>query len=406
MFINVKDNFKYPDSGYYSRGDTLKDISDRELELPDAVIGTLLKLAVEDKNVISLGPGEPDFVTPKPIRDYTKKIVDKATHYGAPQGNIELREAICRKLIKENKIKADPENVIVTCGSQEAIFVSLLTSLDVNEEIIVPNPSYLVYTPAVELVSGVHIFLELREDEDWRINPDRLKKLINKKKTHGIIINTPSNPLGTVLDRKLLEEIADIAVENELYIISDEAYEKLIYGKKHVSIGSLNGMNDYIVSLFTFSKSYAMCGYRLGYAVGPEKLITAMNKVSHYITLSAPTISQLAGVKALSISGKYVERMRKEYDRRRQFIVKRLNEIGLRTKMPYGAFYTFSSIKDVSKKNSYNFAKDLLNKSRVAVVPGTEFGKFGDGYIRCSYATEMSKIKIAMDRIEKFLRKN
>lgn len=382
----------------------MRGISERELELPDAVIGKLLKLIVEDKRVVSISAGEPDFLAPKPIRDYTKKIIDISTHYGAPQGNIELREAICRKLRKDNKIKADPENVLVTCGSQEAIFVSMLTSLDVADQVIIPNPSYLVYVPAVELVNGVPVFLELKEEEDWEINPDRLRKLVDKKKTHGIIINTPSNPLGCVLDKKILEEIADIAVENNLYIFSDEAYEKLIYDKKHISIGSLNGMEDYVVSFFTFSKSYAMCGYRLGYAVGPEELITAMNKVSHYVTLSAPTISQLVGVKALSISGKYIEDMRKEYDRRRKFIVKRLNEIGLGTKMPHGAFYTFSNIKEVSRKKSYDFAKDLLNKSKVAVVPGTEFGKFGEGYIRCSYATDFNKIKIAMDRLEKFVK--
>ena len=382
----------------------MRDISERELELPDAVIGKLLELAVEHKDVISLGPGEPDFLTPKPIRDYTKKIVDKATHYAAPQGNIELREAICKKLKKDNKIYANPENVLVTCGSQEAIFITMLTSLDVGDQVIVPNPSYLVYTPAVELVSGVPVFLELREDEDWKIDIDRLKKIIDKKKTHGIIINTPSNPLGSVLNKKILEEIADIAVENNIYVFSDEAYEKLIYDKRHISIGSLNGMEDYIVSFYTFSKSYAMCGYRLGYAVGPDKLISAMNKVSHYVTLSAPTISQLAGVKALSISYRYIENMRKEYDRRRRYIVKRLNETGLRTNMPYGAFYTFSNIKHLSK-NSYRFAQDLLRKSKVAVVPGTEFGKFGEGYIRCSYATDFSKIKIAMDRIEKFVKK-
>jgi len=384
----------------------LRDISSRELELPDAVIGKLLKIAVEDKSIISISAGEPDFIAPKPIRDYTKKIIDKGTHYGAPQGNIELREAICKKLRKENKIKASPENVLVTCGSQEAVFIAMLTSLDVADEVIIPNPGYLVYAPAVELVSGVPVFLELKEEEDWRIDPDRLRKLVNKKKTHGIIINTPGNPLGNVLDRKILEEIADIAVEKDLYIYSDEAYEKLIYDKKHVSIGCLNGMEDYVVTFQTFSKSYAMCGYRLGYAVGPEKLISAMNKVSHYVTLSAPTISQLVGVKALSISGKYIEKMRNEYDRRRKFIVKRLNEIGLRTKMPYGAFYTFSSIKDVTKKNSYKFAQELLRKSKVAVVPGTEFGKFGEGYIRCSYATDLSKINVAMDRIEKFVNKS
>ena len=218
------------------------------------------------------------------------------------------------------------------------------------------------------------------------------------------MINTPSNPTGTVLSRKILEEIADIAVENNLYLFCDEAYEKLVYDTKHFSAGSLNGMGDYVVTFFTFSKSYAMCGYRVGYAVGPEDVIKAMTKVTHYITLSAPNISQLVATRALQLNNRYIEIMRREYDRRRKFIVKRLNEIGLPTITPQGAFYSFSNIQHLSN-DSYKFAKDLLKKSKVAVVPGREFGKFGEGYIRCSYATDLSKIKIAMDRLEKFVKK-
>ncbi|MEK6826128.1 MAG: aminotransferase class I/II-fold pyridoxal phosphate-dependent enzyme [Nanoarchaeota archaeon] len=378
-------------------------ISERELELPDAVIGQLLQIAAERKEVISLSVGEPDFIAPKPIRDYTKKIVDKATHYSPTEGRHDLREAICRKLRKDNKIKCNTENILVGCGSQQVIFAALSASLDVTEQVVLPSPCYLAYIPQIELVNGVPVLFPLKEEDEWEINPDNLKKAIDKKKTKIILINTPSNPTGNVLSKKVLEEIADIAVEYDLWIFSDEAYEKLIYDKKHVSIGSFNGMDDYVVTFQTFSKSYAMCGYRLGYACGSENLIKAMTKISHYITLAAPTISQLVAIKALQIGGKYTEIMRNEYDRRRRFLVKRLNELGLTTCMPHGAFYAFSNISHLNK-DSYSFAKSLLNKAKVAVVPGREFGNYGEGYVRFSYATELSKIKIALERIEKFVK--
>jgi len=378
-------------------------ISERELELPDSIIGKLQGIAAEHKDVISLGVGEPDFVTPKPILDYASKVIGKATHYSAPGGRTDLKEAICKKLKKDNKINADVDNIIVTTGSQEAIFSALLAALDPSEQIILPNPGYLGYIPAIDLVGGSPVYVKLKEEENFEINPDDVINVIDKKKTKAIIINTPSNPTGNVISRKVLEELADIAVETDTYIFSDEAYEKLIYDKKHTSIGSLNGMEKYAVTFQTFSKSYAMCGFRLGYASGPKKLIEAMIKSSHYITLCPPHLSQLLGIKALSLPNSYIEKMRIEYDRRRKFIVKRLNDIGLRTRMPDGAFYTFSNIEHISK-NSLNFCKRLLNKEKVAVVPGSEFGIYGEGYIRCSYATELNNIKIAMERIEKFVK--
>ena len=382
----------------------MKEISERELELPDAVIGELLRLSAEDKHVINLGPGQPDFLAPKPIIEYTRKIPQKGTHYAAPQGMIELREALCKKVKKENKMKCSPENIIVTCGSQQALFTALATTLDPGDQVVLPNPSYLAYIPQIELISAFPSFFKLREEDEWKVNPDLLVQAIEKKKTKAILINTPSNPCGSVLPKNILEEIADIAVEYDLYILVDEAYEKLVYDKKHISIGSLNGMEDYVVTFQSFSKTYAMCGYRLGYAIGPKEVIDAMNKVAHYITLTAPSISQLVGIKALTLPKFHIEKMRREYDRRRRFIVKRLNEINLPTVTPHGAFYTFSNIKQFSK-NSYKFAKELLKKTKVAVIPGTEFGKFGEGYIRCSYATDLKNIKIAMDRLERFLKK-
>jgi len=381
-------------------------ISERETELPDAVIGDLLKIANEDKSVISMGAGQPDFKTPKPILDYAKKIISKSTVYSNPAGVLELRKLIAKKLIKENKIKdANEENIIVTAGSQESLFISLLCSIDPGEQVIVPNPGYLAYIPAVELLNGSVSYVKLLEEENFEIEPDKIKEVIDKKRTKVIILNSPSNPTGNVLSKKTLEKIADIAVENDVYIFSDEAYEKLVYDKKHVSIGSLNGMEDYVVTIQSFSKSFAMCGFRLGYAQGPKELIDAMIKSSHYVTLCAPHISQLLGIKALQISKKYTENMRIEYDRRRRYIVKRLNDLELRTVMPNGAFYAFSNIKHL-RNNSFNFSKELLKKAKVAVVPGTEFGIYGEGYIRFSYATDLKLIEKGLDRIENFLKRH
>ncbi|MAG20354.1 aspartate aminotransferase [archaeon] len=372
-------------------------ISKRELNLPYSVLGELTKIASEDKKTISLSIGEPDFITPKPILKNINSLIRKATHYTPSSGKKELKEALVKKLKKENKINVNEDNIMVTCGSQEGIFASLLSVVDPKDEVIIPNPSYLGYIPAIELVSGVPVFFNLEEEDGFEVNPDNIKKLINRK-TKAIILNTPSNPTGTVLSKKVLEEIADIVNDKGLYIFSDEAYEKIIYDKKHVSIGSLNGV-DNVISFYTFSKTYAMCGFRLGYCVGSEKVIKAIDKSSHYVTICAPHISQLLGIRALKLGKKYIDDMVKEYRRRRDYVVRRLNDMSLRTLKPDGTFYAFSRIN----RKSLKFSKDLLKK-KVAVVPGVEFGSNGEGYIRISYAAKMSLIKKGMDRIEKFVR--
>lgn len=381
----------------------MKHVSEREAELPPAMIGQLLEIAVEKKGIISLGPGEPDFPAPKPIVDYTKKIAGKCNHYSPPGGRHELKEAIAKKLKKENKIRCTEDNIIVTTGSQEALMLGIAASLDVSEQVIIPSPSFLGYLPTAEIFTTQPVTVPLSESNGWEIDPDEIRKVADKKRTGALIINTPANPTGNVLSRKTIEEIADVAVEFDFYVFSDEAYEKIIYDKKHVSIGSLNGMQDYAVTLQTFSKSYAMCGYRLGYACGPAEIIAAMAKMQPYSTISAPTISQLLGIRALKMGGRYTNQMVKEYRRRRDLIVKRLNETGLHTKKPDGAFYAFANIKKFDR-SSTRFAKQLITKAKVAVMPGVEFGRFGEGYVRCSYATDYGLIEKAMDRVEKFLR--
>ncbi len=380
-------------------------ISERELQLPDAVIGKLLKIAAEEHDIVSLGPGEPDFVTPKPILEYAKKVIGDATHYSAPNGKEELREALAKKLKKQNKIHADPEDIIVTTGSQEGIFAAMLSTIDPTEQVLVQDPGYLGYIPIIDLVEGVPVGIPCKEENKFELIPEDVEAAIVKKKTKVLLVNTPANPTGNVLSRKTMEAIADIARENDLFIFSDEAYEDLIYDKKHISFGSLNGMENNVVSFYTFSKSYAMAGFRLGYMHGPSSFIKATSMPHHYMTLAPPHLSQWMALKALSLSRKYTEQMKKEYKKRRDYLVPALNDMGLITHMPDGAFYTFSRITEVTDMKSYSFAQDLLTKAKVAVVPGSEFGKHGEGYIRCSYATKLPLIKEAIERLEKYLEK-
>ncbi|MBT4135017.1 pyridoxal phosphate-dependent aminotransferase [Candidatus Woesearchaeota archaeon] len=380
------------------------DISAREQHMKHGVIGKLLGVAVEDKSVISLGPGEPDFSTPQPILNYGARLLasGRSTHYSPPSGRKELKEAIIQKLRRDNKIRARPENIIVTSGSQEALMMSLITTMDPHENIILPSPSYMGYEPAVEFLSGRVRQIPLRQENNFDLDVDLIKRAVNSK-TRGIIFCNPSNPTGMIYPKKTLERLADVAVDKGLFIYSDEAYEKIVYDKKPCSFGSLNGMKDYSITLQSFSKSYAMCGFRLGYAVAPKRIAEAMSHVHVNTTISAPTISQMMGTYALKTSESHTFRMVREYDRRRRMIVKRLNGMGLKTLMPQGAFYAFSNISHLTK-DSNKFAEQLLKKAKVAVIPGAEFGKYGEGFLRLSYATDYRKIETAMNKIERFVK--
>jgi len=383
-----------------------KVISEREVELPETHFVEIMKIAEEEKGVISLGPGEPDFVTPKHIRDYAKKMLDKGyTHYTAIGGMSEVKEVIAKKLKRKNRIDASPEEIIITVGGKEAILLSLMVLVDPGESVIVPNPGYMMYIPMIESLNGVPLSVALSQNENFEYNIDKIKEILHTQKTRALILNSPSNPTGTVFNRKKLEEIADFAVENKLVVISDEAYEDFVYdGAKHVSIGSLNGMEEYVISIFTCSKSYAMPGFRIGYATGHPELIKAMTRLKLGTTLSTPTISQLAAVAALNGSNKPVKKMVSEYNRRRKLVMKRLNGISaFKTLEPRGAFYVFPNIEQFGM-SSVKFSEFLLKKAKVLVVPGNEFGKYGEGFVRISYATAYEKIEEAMDRIEKLFR--
>jgi len=382
------------------------EISERYFYLPDSEFTEIMRVAGEKKDVISLGPGEPDFCTPKHIVDFAKKKLDEGfTHYSPPAGRIEVRKAIAKKLKKDNKIKVDPEEIIVTCGSQEALLLATLSLIDPGEKILVPNPGFLAYIPMVETVTGVPITVPLLEKDGFEFDTNKVKQLIDKR-TRVLIVNSPSNPTGRILKKKTLEELADIAIEHDLIIFSDEAYEKFLYGKnKHISIGSLNGMKDHVITFQTFSKTYAMPGWRVGYAAGPKELIQSMTRIHMYCGLCSPTISQLAAMEALNGSQKCVEDMKKEYEKRRKLIVKRIEEIPkISCLEPEGAFYVFPNIKAMKMKST-EVVKLFLEKANVLAVPGTEFGRYGEGYIRMSYATSYEKIEEAMNRIENVVRK-
>lgn len=370
--------------------------------MPDQAIERLIEIMVEEPKILSLGPGEPDFPLPKPLVAEVKRLANQSNHYSPAGGLKELREAICRKVKRDNKINAKPENVVVACGSQEALMLAAACLLDVSEEILVPNPGFMGFLPSFELFNAAVDSYSLSEENDFEPNPDEMKKLIDKK-TRVILLNSPANPTGNVISKKILEEIADLAVEHDLSIFSDEAYEKIIYDDaKHISMASLNGMSDRTFTFQSFSKTYAMCGFRLGYVVCPEKAASAIKKTHIYTTICAPTLSQKLGIKALALPKKYTLDMVKEYDKRRKIIVRRLNDMGLSTPNPKGAFYTFSNIKHLNK-NSWKFAFNLLKKQKVAVVPGSDFGTEGEGFIRCSFATKLPIIEKALDRIEKFI---
>ncbi len=386
------------------------NLSKRIIQLPKFKIGELLKIAEERKDIISLGPGEPDFYSPDFVREAAKKSLDKKeTHYSPVSGRSDLKREIVKKLKRENKITYNSNDISVTCGSNEALVLALLALIDPGEEVLVPDPSFLAYRPMVQMLNGYPVSVPLTQENEFNLTKESLQNAIkDPKKVKALILNTPGNPTGTVMNKKALEELADVVVENNIIVISDEAYEYLTYERrKHISFASLNGMKDYTLTLQTFSKTLAMAGFRIGYAAGPSQIIKAMNKLHIFTTLSAPTTSQTAvrdALKNWKQAKKEIKRMRDSYNKRRKLIYKRTNEIsGFYAHEPFGAFYLFPKFD--FKMKSLDFSEWLLKNAKVAAVPGSEFGVYGEGFLRFSYATEYSKIEQAMDQIEAAVRK-
>lgn len=385
----------------------LMALSDRLELVNPSEIRKLFDLAQGVEGLISLGIGEPDFDTPEHIKEYAKEALDKGmTHYGPNAGLMMLREALAWKLREQNGIDADPKTqIMVTVGANQAFLMGFAAFLKDGEEVLIPSPMFVSYAPTVLLAGGKPIEVPTHEENEFRLSVDDLKKHVTEK-TRALIINSPNNPTGAVLTRKDLEEIADFAVEHDLMVFSDEVYEHFVYdGAKNYSIASLDGMFERTLTINGFSKTFAMTGWRLGFVAAPEWIIERMTRFQMYNSTCPVTFAQYAAAKALKDerSWKAVEEMRREYERRRDLVWKRLNEMGLPTVKPKGAFYIFPRVKDTGL-TSKEFSELMLLEAKVAVVPGSAFGSAGEGYIRISYATAYEKLEEAMDRMEKVLR--
>lgn len=357
------------------------------------------------QEVISLGIGEPDFTTPPTILQAGIRSLERgATHYTSNAGLFELRQALSDHLQRLYGVSYNPQSeLLISVGVSEALYLAMTTLLNPGEEVIVPTPCFVAYQAEVILAGGVAVEVPTYVEDGFQMRPEALEAAITPR-TKAILISSPNNPTGGVASREVLLEIGRIAEKHDLVVISDELYDQLVYGVEHVCFASLPGMWQRTVLLGGFSKNYAMTGWRVGFAAAPEEISRGMLRVHQYTIMSAPTPSQEAALEALKNGAPYVEEMRLEYDRRRRLIVGGLNQLGLPTFEPHGAFYAFPDIR-ASGMDEEIFAQKLLQEERVAVVPGTAFGPGGEGYVRCSYATAYEKIEDALNRIERFMRR-
>jgi len=357
------------------------------------------------EDVVSLGIGEPDFTTPQPILEAGIAALRKGeTHYTSIAGISELREAIADLLERKYQVHYNPvDEVIVTVGVSEALYLALTAVIDPGEEVIIPTPCFVSYQAEVLLAGGVPIEIPGRMENGFQPETRLIEEAVTAK-TKAIVIGSPNNPTGAVASRESLLEISRIAEEHDLLVISDEIYDNLVYDVEHVCFASLPGMKERTITLGGFSKSYAMTGWRVGYAAAPADILAGLIRIHQYTVMSAPSISQLAALAAINLGAEYAEEMRQKYDRRRHLIVSRLNEIGLETSMPQGAFYAFPRISSTGLDDE-TFAQHLLEDVRVAVVPGSAFGAGGEGFVRCSYAAHYEMIEQALDRIDKFVKR-
>ena len=357
----------------------------------------------EMKDAISLGVGEPDFDTPWHIREEGIYSLEKGkTFYTSNAGLKELKIEICEYLKRRFQLEYNYEKeTIVTVGGSEAIDIALRAMLDPGDEVLIQQPSYVSYVPCTQLAGGVPVVIDLKGENEFKLTKEQLLSAITDK-TKVLILSFPNNPTGAIMDYNDLKEIVDIIIEKDIYVISDEIYAELTYGKEHVSIASFPGMKERTIVINGFSKAYAMTGWRLGYAVGPAVIIEQMIKIHQFAIMCAPTTSQYAGVEALKNGDPDVAMMRDAYDKRRRFLIHAFRKMGLECFEPFGAFYVFPCIKSTGM-TSEEFATRLLAEEKVAVVPGTAFGDCGEGYLRISYAYSIENLKIALERIEKFV---
>ncbi len=382
-----------------------KPLSNAVLGLKPSGIRKFFDIVSEMKDAISLGVGEPDFDTPWHIRDEGIYALEKGkTFYTSNAGLKELREEICKYQKRHQNINYNSlSEVIVTVGGSEAIDIGLRAMINAGDEVIIPQPSYVSYEPCAILAGAKPVKIALKAENEFRLTPEELEAVITEK-TKVLILPYPNNPTGAVMGREDLEKIADIIIKNDIYVMSDEIYGALTYNGEHVSIASLEGMKERTILIDGFSKAFAMTGWRLGYACGPEHIIKQMTKIHQFAIMCAPTTSQYAAVEALKNGEDDVKAMRQEYNQRRRYLMNAFKEMGLECFEPFGAFYVFPCIKEFGM-TSEEFATKFLEEERVAAVPGSAFGDSGEGFLRISYAYSLENLKIAMERLKNFVEK-
>jgi aminotransferase len=379
-------------------------LSQRVAGLKPSGIRKYFDIAATMRDVISLGIGEPDFTTPQPILQAgIRSLQNGDTHYTSNAGILELRQALSAHIQRLYNISYDvAHELVITVGGSEALYLAATGLLDPGDEVIILTPCFVSYQAEVLLAGGVPVEVPCRLENNFDVDPEEIRAAITPR-TKAILIGFPSNPTGAVASRERLMEIARLAEEHDLIVLSDEIYDRLVYGIEHVCFAALPGMRERTVLLGGFSKDYAMTGWRIGFAAAPEHLMRGMMRIHQYTVMCSSTTAQMAAYEALVNGEPYVQQMVAEYDRRRRLIVDGLNTIGLRTFEPHGAFYAFPYVGGTGL-NDEAFADRLLNDEHVAVVPGSAFGKGGEGFVRCSYATAYDKLEEALDRIERFVK--
>lgn len=377
-------------------------LSKMVMEMEPSGIRRFFDVANTMDNVISLGVGEPDFDTPWHIREEGIYSLEKGrTFYTSNAGLLELRQEAARYLQRRFNLSYKADEVIITVGGSEAIDIGFRAMLDPGDEVIIPEPCFVSYLPCVKMAGGVPVRLPLEEKDQFKLTKEKLLSAITEK-TKVVVLPFPNNPTGAIMTKEELQIVADIIKEKDLFVMSDEIYSELSYQGDHVSIASIPGMRERTIVINGFSKSYAMTGWRLGYAAAPREIIRQMVKIHQYVIMSAPTTSQYAAIEALRHGDSDVARMRESYDERRLFLMKELRDMGIPCFEPMGAFYVFPNIQRFGM-TSEEFATRLLQEQRVAVVPGSAFGECGEGFLRISYAYSIEDLKKALVKIQKFI---
>ena len=381
-------------------------LADRVVSLKPSGIRKFFDIVATMKDVISLGIGEPDFTTPDSILQAgIRSLQSGKTHYTSNSGTLELRQALSKHIQERYGVSYDPQKeLVITVGVSEALYLALTALLNPGEEVIIPTPCFVAYQAEVSLAGGVPVEIPSRMEDNFQPRPADIEAAITPR-TKAILIGYPNNPTGAVVSRKILAEIMELAERYDLIVLSDEIYDQLVYGISHVCFPALPGARGRTLLLGGFSKDYAMTGWRIGYAAGPEELMAGLLRIHQYTIMCAPTTAQDAALEALLHGQQYVDDMAAEYNRRRRLIVGGLNDVGLPTFEPRGAFYAFPKIT-ASGMDEEAFAQKLLEEERVAVIPGSAFGAGGEGFVRCSYATAYEDIEEALRRMERFMRRH